>query len=69
MNDGDLVLFQIENNIWVAALYPILSQVVCNKDYEIVKKKAVEYAIDKKICIYLEVDANTNSYLLIKKIM
>jgi len=64
---GDLILFQIENGRWTAALYPMLSQKLYASDYGGIKDKALEYVSDwsdrgRYISVWKEGDANKDEY-------
>lgn len=62
---GDLILFQIENSVWTAVIYPILAQKLYADDYTTIRQKALEYAAsykDKDIQVWKEIDANTREY-------
>lgn len=63
---GDLILFQIDG-VWIAAIHPILPQILYDNDYDTIKQKALEYAADwpnRDIQVWKEIDANTEEYLL-----
>jgi hypothetical protein len=64
---GDLILFQIEDDQWVAALYPILAQKLYADDYDSIERKALDYASDwadrgKFVSVWKEGDANKDEY-------
>ena len=64
---GDLVLFQIEDGQWTAALYPMLAQKLYADDYDDIEQKALEYASDwskqgRQVSIWKEIDANKGEY-------
>ena len=66
---GDLILFQIENGVWTAVIYPILAQKLYANDYDTIRQKALDYAASCKnrdISVWKEIDANTKKYLLEK---
>ena len=65
--DGDLVLFQIEDDQWVAGIYPLLSQKFYADKYEDIEQQALQYAKDKSergvhISVWKEGDANKGEY-------
>jgi len=65
--DGDLVLFQIENDQWTAGVHPLLSQKFYADTYDDLERQALEYAADKSergvhISIWREGDANKDEY-------
>ena len=64
---GDLVLFQVEDGRWTAAVHPILAQKFYADDYDSIERKALAYAADwadrdKYISIWKEGDANKGEY-------
>ena len=64
---GDLILFQIEDGRWTAAIYPILAQKMNADEYDGIEEKALQYAVDamdrgKLISVWKEEDANKNKY-------
>ena len=65
--DGDLVLFQIENDVWTAGIHPLLSQKFYADDYDDIERQALEYAAYKSergifISVWNEGDANKGEY-------
>lgn len=67
---GDLILFQIEDDQWVAAIHPILAQKLYAWNYDDIEQKALEYAADwadrgRIISIWKEGDANKDEYFKI----
>ena len=65
----DLILFQIENKVWTAVIYPILAQKLYADNYENIKQKALQYVTsynNRNISVWREIDANTKEYLLEK---
>lgn len=64
---GDLVLFQIEGDVWTAALCPMFAQKFYADDYDVVKQKALEYVAywsgrGRIVSVWKEIDANKNEY-------
>ena len=64
---GDLILFQIEDGQWTAALHPLLAQKLYADTYDSIEQKALEYAADwsergRQVSIWKEVDANKDEY-------
>lgn len=67
---GDLVLFQVEDGVWTAALHPSLGQKFTGKEYDDVVRQALEYAAEwsdrgREVSIWKEIDANKEEYLKI----
>jgi len=65
--DGDLVLFQVEDGRWTAAIHPLLSQKFYAEEYGDIKQQALGYAKDKsdrgvRISVWKEGDANKGEY-------
>ena len=66
-HDGDLVLFQIEDDQWTAGIYPLLSQKLYADSYDDIERQALQYAEDKSergmyISVWKEGDANKGEY-------
>lgn len=64
---GDLILFQIEDGQWTAALYPMLAQKLYADNYNSIEQKALEFAADwsergRQVSVWKEVDANKDEY-------
>lgn len=66
-HDGDLVLFQIEDDQWTAGIHPLLSQKFYADSYEDLELQALEYAEDKSnrginISVWKKHDFNTGMH-------
>lgn len=64
---GDLILFQIEDGQWTAAVHPILAQRLHADSYDDIEQKALQYAVDwsergRYISIWRKGDANKGEY-------
>jgi len=67
---GDLILFQIEDGRWTAAVYPILAQKLYADDYDSIEEQALQYALEwadrgKIMSVWKEGDANKDEYFKI----
>lgn len=65
--DGDLVIFQIEDDQWTAGIHPLLSQKFYANEYDDIEQQALQYVKDKSergvyISVWKEGDANKEEY-------